>query len=217
MQTHEPWEHPEWYDLHDTTWTAGSEREPEHYRELVLALPPLDKDDHLVDVGAGTGKLVSLIAQGYPYLGQITLLEPNEIKLERAQERLQSENPSIQVNAFSQGVGTGISTDIKQGNIITIGSVFMPIMTLRGGTLADGLQWLRQALVDVLSLAKSDGWVYAIETLGAPWDQGGLADSVRRLNMNELTHEFVSAGLEDVECMYRFRDRIILRGRKPMK
>ena len=35
----EPWEHPDWYDLHDTTWTAGPEREPEHYRELVLALP----------------------------------------------------------------------------------------------------------------------------------------------------------------------------------
>ena len=36
----EPWEHPDWYDLHDTTWTAGPEREPEHYRELVLGLPP---------------------------------------------------------------------------------------------------------------------------------------------------------------------------------
>ena len=46
-----PWEHPDWYDLHDTTWTAGPEREPEHYRETVSALPPLDKDDHLVDVG----------------------------------------------------------------------------------------------------------------------------------------------------------------------
>ena len=23
----EPWEHPDWYDLHDTTWTAGPERE----------------------------------------------------------------------------------------------------------------------------------------------------------------------------------------------
>jgi hypothetical protein len=27
-----PWEHPDWYDIHDTTWTAGPEREPEHYR-----------------------------------------------------------------------------------------------------------------------------------------------------------------------------------------
>jgi len=28
-----PWDHPDWYDLHDTTWTARPEREPkpEHY------------------------------------------------------------------------------------------------------------------------------------------------------------------------------------------
>ncbi len=44
----QPWEHPDWYDLHDTAWSAGSEREPEHYRELMLALPPLDRDDHLI-------------------------------------------------------------------------------------------------------------------------------------------------------------------------
>ena len=44
-----PWEHPDWYDIHDTTWTAGPERNPEHYRELVIALPPLDAGDHLVE------------------------------------------------------------------------------------------------------------------------------------------------------------------------
>src|SRR5215510_8186507 len=72
-----PWDHPDWYDLHDTTWTAGPEREPEHYRELVIALPPVDAQDHLVDVGAGTGKLSGLIARGYPKLGRVTLIEPN--------------------------------------------------------------------------------------------------------------------------------------------
>jgi hypothetical protein len=59
-----PWEHPDWYDIHDTTWTAGPEREPEHYRELVIALPPLDVDDHLLDAGCGTGKLAALVARG---------------------------------------------------------------------------------------------------------------------------------------------------------
>ena len=70
--------------LHDTTWTAGSEREPEHYRELLLALPPLGPDDHLVDVGAGTGKLAAVIARGYPELGRVTLIEPNAPKVARA-------------------------------------------------------------------------------------------------------------------------------------
>jgi len=83
-----PWEHPDWYDLHDTAFTAGSEREPEHYRELLLALPPLGESDHLVDIGAGTGKLSHLIARGYPELGRVTLIEPNEVKLRRARARL---------------------------------------------------------------------------------------------------------------------------------
>ena len=64
-----PWEHPDWYDLHDTTWTAGPEREPEHYRELVLSLPALDAEDHVLDAGCGTGKLAALVARGYPRLG----------------------------------------------------------------------------------------------------------------------------------------------------
>ena len=83
-----PWEHPDWYDLHDTTWTAGPEREPEHYRELLLSLPPLGSADHLLDIGAGTGKLACLVARGYPELGRVTLLEPNEPKLERAAARV---------------------------------------------------------------------------------------------------------------------------------
>jgi 16S rRNA G527 N7-methylase RsmG len=69
--------------LHDTAFTADSEREPEHYRELLLALPPLGETDHLADIGAGTGKLSHLIARGYPELGRVTLIEPNEVKLRR--------------------------------------------------------------------------------------------------------------------------------------
>ena len=83
-----PWEDPDWYDLHDTTWTAGPEREPEHYRECLLALPPLDRADHLIDAGAGTGKLAAVIAAGYPLLGNLTLIEPSATKLARARQRL---------------------------------------------------------------------------------------------------------------------------------
>jgi hypothetical protein len=30
------WDHPDWYDLHQSV--AGVEREPEHYREAIVAL-----------------------------------------------------------------------------------------------------------------------------------------------------------------------------------
>jgi hypothetical protein len=52
------WDHPDWYDCHDNTSVAGPDREPEHYREFVIALPPIDARDHVVDVGVGTGKLL---------------------------------------------------------------------------------------------------------------------------------------------------------------
>ena len=215
MSANEPWEHPDWYDLHDTAWTAGSEREPEHYRELLLTLPPLDRDDHVIDVGAGTGKLAMLIAQGYPRLGQITVLEPNERKLALAQERLMQSNPQMTITTLSQPLGEEVNlSSATQGTVVTIGSVLIPTMTLRGGTLADGLIWLQKTLSDISSLLQHQGWVYAVETLAAPWEHGTTAMPVRRLHMNELHHEFEQAGLVHVECMYRFRDRVVLRGQK---
>lgn len=208
-----PWEHPDWYDLHDTTWTAGPEREPEHYRELVLALPPLDAGDHLVDVGAGTGKLAALIARAYPRLGRVTLIEPNADKLERAQARLGELLPGARVEALAAGVGDGSRLPRGAATLLTIGSVLMPIMELRGGTLVDGLEWLRTALDEVGSALSPRGVLFAAETLAPPWARGGGADPVRRLAMAELTAELERAGFADVECAYRFRDRVVLRAR----
>jgi SAM-dependent methyltransferase len=206
-----PWEHPDWYDLHDTTWTAGPEREPEHYRELVLALPPLDRDDHLVDLGAGTGKLALMVARGYPRLGRVTLVEPNRDKLERAGERLRDALPAGRVDTVSAGLGEGSALPPLGGTAVTIGSVLMPIMELRGGTLHAGLEWLRAALRDAGTVVAPHGWLYAVETLAPPWARGGPADPVRRLTLPELEAELVAAGFRSPECVYRFRDRVILR------
>jgi ubiquinone/menaquinone biosynthesis C-methylase UbiE len=70
------WDHPDWYDGHDNTSIAGPDREPEHYREFVVTLPPVDAYDHVADVGAGTGKLSRLLAGAYPSVGRITLIAP---------------------------------------------------------------------------------------------------------------------------------------------
>ena len=209
-----PWEHPDWYDLHDTTWTAGPEREPEHYREAVIALPPLDRDDHLVDLGAGTGKLAGLIARSYPELGRLTLVEPNARKLERAVARLREALPSAEITAVACGLGEGRALEVQQATLATVGSVFMPIMELRGGALADGLRWLRAGLEEARAMLRPGGWLYDLETLAAPWAQGGLEEPVRRLTMPELSAEIAAAGFEAVECVYRFRDRVTLRARR---
>jgi SAM-dependent methyltransferase len=210
-----PWEHPDWYDLHDTTWTAGPEREPEHYRETVQALPPLDRRDHLVDAGAGTGKLACLIARNYPDLGRVTLIEPNERKLARAKTRLSEIVSGDRIQALPLGLGEGTGFPRLRATVVTVGSVLMPIMEARGGSLTDGLRWLRRSLTQLAAMLVPGGLLYDLETLKAPWAKGALKDPVRRLALSELSAEIVRAGFHDVECVYRFRDRIALRARRP--
>jgi SAM-dependent methyltransferase len=210
-----PWDHPDWYDLHDTTWTAGPEREPEHYRETVIALPPLDRDDHLVDVGAGTGKLALLVARAYPRLGRVTLLDPNADKLARAETRLREALPSAKVETLRFGLGQGARLPAADATLVTIGSVLMPAMELGGGTLADGLTWLRSALMEVLALLRPGASLFDVETVAAPWAAGGPGDPVRRLAFTELVQEFEAAGFRTPQCVYRFRDRVVLRAERP--
>ena len=212
-----PYEHPDWYDLHDTAWTAGSEREPEHYRETMLALPPLDHADHLVDVGAWTGKLAALIARSYPNLGRLTLLEPNVVKLARAEARLRELVPHARIETLPASLGEGQDLPIGVADYVTVGSVFMPIVLLRGGTLADGLAWTRRGLADALRLLKPGGWLYTIETLAIAWEGGPLDGPVRRLQMLEWLAELTNAGFEQVETVYRFRDRVSVRGQRPLR
>lgn len=208
------WDHPDWYDLHDTAWTAGSEREPEHYRELMLSLPPLDKTDHLIDAGAGTGKLAALIADSYPAVGRVTLIEPNGLKLQRAGERLRKILTDARVQTLETGLGEGNKLPEKAASFVTIGSVLMPTMELRGGSLNDGLAWVQRTLHEVWNILQHSGWMYLLETLAPPWAQGGANDPVRRLHMQELMHEIENAQFTSIECLYRFRDRVVIRGRK---
>jgi SAM-dependent methyltransferase len=211
----EPWEHPDWYDLHDTTWTAGPEREPEHYRETVIALPPLDRDDHLVDVGAGTGKLALLVARAYPRLGRVTLLDPNVEKLARAEARLREALPSARVEALRYGLGQRLPAAAAEATLVTLGSVLMPALEMGGGKLADGLAWLRAALKELLDLLRPGASLFDVETLAAPWAGGGTDDPVRRLSFVELVAELEAAGFHAPQCVYRFRDRVVLRAERP--
>jgi len=132
-----PWEHPDWYDLHDTAFTAGSEREPEHYRELLLALPPLGESDHLVDIGAGTGKLSHLIARGYPELGRVTLIEPNEVKLRRARARLAEALPRARIDTLAMPAGQGKLPPSRNARVAVFGSVLMPVLEFGDMAYAD--------------------------------------------------------------------------------
>ncbi len=207
-----PWEHPDWYDLHDTTWTAGPEREPEHYRELILSLPPLDVDDHLADIGTGTGKLARMIVTAYPELGRVTLVEPNAQKLIRAERSLAEALPraTTRIRSMAEGLGTGRIQLSPAPTVITVASVLMPAIELRGGTQRGAISWLDTALAELAAMVAPGGHLLLLETLGAPWARGGLDESARRLSLSELGERLAHAGLSNIECTYRFRDRVVL-------
>ena len=210
----EPWEHPDWYDLHDTTWTAGPEREPEHYCELVISLPPLDYEDHLVDVGSGTGKIAWAVGRAYPRLGRVSLVEPNEKKLERAVERVRETLPNAEIRAYPIALGHDTALPELEASVVTVGSVFMPAMELSSGSLASALEWLRASLEQTSRVLRRDGALFDVETLGPPWLRGNLDGPSRRLRMSELTEELFRK-FTAVECVYRFRDRVILKAAAP--
>lgn len=210
-----PWEHPDWYDLHDTSLSAGSEREPEHYRECILSMPPLDRDDHLVDLGCGTGKLAAQVARAYPRLGRVTLLEPNEDKLARAEQRLRKLLPEAEIQASRDSLGEGHVLGNIDATVATVGSVFMIAMELRDGTLADSLAWLRAGLADVRNTLRAGASAFLVETTAPPWATSGQDAPSRRLSQLELRAELQAARFHPVECVYRFRDRVVFRATRP--
>lgn len=204
------WDHPDWYDCHDNTSVAGPDREPEHYRELVIALPPIGADDHVVDVGAGTGKLSLLLAAAYPDVGRITLVEPNESKLARARARLATHVGERAV-AVRAALGHGAPPAVTGATLAIVGSVLLPVLLSRGGSLADGRAFVARALAEARALLRPGAWLYDLETVAMPWDVGAEDGPARRLTLPELTEAIAAAGFGRVECVYRFRDRAIVR------
>jgi SAM-dependent methyltransferase len=213
---HPYWEHPDWYDVHDNQSVAGVEREPEHYREFVIALPPVGAEDEVVDVGAGTGKLSGLLADAYPDVGRITLVEPNERKLERARGRLAARLGAERVRVLRATLGDGADLPAGEATLAIVGSVLMPVLVGRGGTLREGRAWVVRVLAEIRSLLRPGGWLFDVETAAMPWDVGAADDGpIRRLTLLELTAALEAAGFESAECVYRFRDRIVLKAQRP--
>jgi SAM-dependent methyltransferase len=211
---HPYWEHPDWYDVHDNTCIAGPDREPEHYREFLIALPPIGAEDHVVDVGAGTGKLSGLLADAYPDVGRVTLIEPNERKLERARGRLAQRLGPERVHPLPATLGEGAALPAGEATLAIVGSVLMPVLAGRGGTLRDGRAWIVRILAEIRSLLRPGGWLFDVETMAMPWDVGADGPA-RRLTLLELTAALDAAGFESAECVYRFRDRVVVRAQRP--
>jgi SAM-dependent methyltransferase len=169
----------------------------------------------VVDVGAGTGKLSGLVADAYPDLGRLTLIEPNESKLDRARSRLAARLGPERVRPLRATLGEGAGLPADEATLAIVGSVLMPVLLGRGGSLRDGRAWLVRILAEIRSLLRPGGWLFDVETVAMPWDVGTDDGPGRRLTLLELTAALEAAGLDLVECVYRFRDRVVVRAQRP--
>ena len=79
-------------------------------------------------------------------------------------------------------------------------------------TFAEGVDWIDRALSEAAGLLHPGGWVYVLETLGNAFVRPATDGPARRLLLPELVDRCTAAGLTEVECVYRFRDRVIVRG-----
>jgi hypothetical protein len=72
-----------------------------------------------------------------------------------------------------------------------------------------------RVLAEIRSLLRAGGWLFDVETVAMPWDVGADDGPGRRLTLLELIAAFEAAGLDLVECVYRFRDRVVVRAQRP--
>jgi len=92
---------PGWWDLRDAA--AEEEDVPRLRAALLRALPPLPDGSAVLDLGAGTGTLVALLAGHYPRL-RYTLLDGNAAALERAAAKLTSAAPDAEAAFLAETV-----------------------------------------------------------------------------------------------------------------
>jgi hypothetical protein len=142
----------------------------------------------------------------------VTLVEPNAQKLIRAERSLAEALPraTTRIRSMAEGLGTGRIQLSPAPTVVTVASVLMPAIELRGGTQRAAISWLDTALAELAAMVAPGGHLLILETLGAPWARGGLDEPARRLSLPEFGERLAHAGLSNIECTYRFRDRVVL-------
>lgn len=92
---------PGWWDLRDL---GGEEDDVPALRVALLrALPPLPDGSAVLDVGAGTGTLVAMLAGFSPRL-RYTLLDANEAALRRAEGKIRAVVPDAAISVVDEAV-----------------------------------------------------------------------------------------------------------------
>jgi SAM-dependent methyltransferase len=111
-EDHGFWENPGWWDARDLP--RDDDDVPRLRAALVRSFPPLPPGCAILDLGAGTGTLVELLAHYHPRL-RYTLLDASAPALDRAQEKLRAAFPDLEATFVAEAVDPLAQTPLPGG------------------------------------------------------------------------------------------------------
>lgn len=197
---------PGWWDLRD----LGDDGDdlPGLRAALLRALPPLTDGDRVLDLGAGTGTLLALLADRYPRL-RYTLLDPNRDALDRAAAKLRAVSGGIDLTLLADAVDPLAPRPLAGGPYRLVVSSIALHDIARPAAPGDEAGRARHGVEHTSLLGRVFG---ALEVGG----HVVYGDAMRpRFRVTEHLLALAAVGFDEVDCAYVRGRFLVCGGRRP--
>ena len=197
---------PGWWDLRDIVQEGDDV--PRLRAALLRALPPLPDGSAVLDLGAGTGTLVGLLAGFYPTL-RYTLLDANPAALDRAADKLRALAADLDVSFVAEAVDP-LAPEPLPGGPYRLVTSSIALHDIARPAVPDDVAGRERHRAEHVSLLR--------RIFGALEPGGHLvyADAMRpRFRVMEHLAALDEVGFVEVDCAYVFGRMLVCGGRRP--